>query len=437
MLYDYLSLKNFLRKSKDESIIKFYNKFYKRFLYLNKKFNFAEDFDKKFIFSQLKNILKKKKKGKLHLIPIGLKDIINTQNLKTSFGLPGMKNFTPGNNARLVDDLIESDSLIFTKTTTAEFAVHFIDKKKNINPYHKDSIAGTSSTGSAIAVAIDALPITIGTQTGGSILRPASYCGIIGFKPTFGAIDRTGVLKTNDSLDTVGIFSKSIIAIEDTFNTLSRFNNDYPWTKNYLENLKKFKKRRSHKVGIFNKNFKLINNFDKRILDFTNQFLKKNSNLKIFEINNHLNLISKIHHHHDIIYRKSLHYYSDKSGLINKRISQELKNYLFYGKKISAKNYLKSLDFKSHCNKIFDNFFHDNYDFIIVPTTSSIAPRIREYEKNDTCLIWSFLGYPCITLPIKKKSINKMPFGLMIIANKYNDLSLLNFSKNIYKKLNV
>ena len=255
--------------------------------------------------------------------------------------------------------------------------------------------------------------------------------------PTFGAIDRTGVLKTNDSLDTVGIFSKSIIGIEDTFSTLSRFNNDYPWTKNYLENLKKFKKKRSHKVGIFNKNFKLISNFDKRILDFTNRFLKKNSNLKIFEINKHLNLISKIHRHHDIIYRKSLHYYSNKSGLINKKISRELKNYLFYGKKISAKNYLKSLDFKSNCNKVFDTFFYDNYDFIIIPTTSSVAPRIREREKNDTCLIWSFLGYPCITLPVKKKNINKMPFGLMIIANKYNDLSLLNFSKNIYKKLNV
>ncbi len=410
MSNNYLSLKNFLRKSKDDAIIKFYKNFYKRFLYLNKKFNFAEHFDKKFIFSQLKTILKKKKKNLLYLIPIGLKDVINTQNLKTSFGLSGMKNFTPGNNARLVDDLIENNALIFTKTTTAEFAVHFIDKKKNINPHHKDFIAGTSSTGSAIAVAIDALPITIGTQTGGSILRPASYCGIIGFKPTFGAIDRTGVLKTNDSLDTVGIFSKSIIGIEDTFSTLSRFNNDYPWTKNYLENLKKFKKKRSHKVGIFNKNFKLISNFDKRILDFTNRFLKKNSNLKIFEINKHLNLISKIHRHHDIIYRKSLHYYSNKSGLINKKISRELKNYLFYGKKISAKNYLKSLDFKSNCNKVFDTFFYDNYDFIIIPTTSSVAPRIREREKNDTCLIWSFLGYPCITLPVKKKKYKQNAF---------------------------
>lgn len=437
MLYDYLSIKKYLRKSSNDKIIKFYNNFYKRFTVLNKKFNFAEDFDKKLILNQVKKILKNEKKGKLFLIPIGFKDIINTKDLKTSFGLPGMKNFTPGNNARLVDDIIEEDGIVFSKTSTAEFAVHFINKSKNINPINKNYIAGTSSTGSAIAVATGSLPITIGTQTGGSILRPASYCGIIGFKPTFGAIDRTGVLKTNDLLDTVGIFSKSINGIEDTFNTLSRYNKDYPWTEKYITNFKKYKKKKSFKIGMFNKNFSLIKNFDQKIVNFIYELTKKYSKMRIYEINKNLDLISKIHFHHNIIYRKSLHYYSNKSGLINKKISKELKNYLFYGKKISARKYLNSINYKEYCNKVFDNYFKNNYDFIIVPTTYSIAPKKKELEKRDTCLIWSFLGYPCITLPLKDDKIYKMPFGLMIIANKYDDKSLLNFSKSIYKKLDV
>ena len=73
--------------------------------------------------------------------------------------------------------------------------MHFINKKFNLNPHDKKHIAGTSSTGSAISVAIGALPLALGTQTAGSIIRPASYCGVYGFKPTYGSIDRTGILK--------------------------------------------------------------------------------------------------------------------------------------------------------------------------------------------------------------------------------------------------
>ena len=91
----------------------------------------------------------------------------------------------------MVDKIIENGGIVFSKTKCAEFAVHHIGKKFNRNPYNNNHIAGTSSTGSAISVSVDALPITIGTQTAGSIIRPASFCGVYGFKPTYGAIDRT------------------------------------------------------------------------------------------------------------------------------------------------------------------------------------------------------------------------------------------------------
>ena len=96
-------------------------------------------------------------------------------------------------------------ALSFGKTITAEFAVHALNA--TLNPYDVSKTPGTSSSGSAVAVALGIVPFALGTQTAGSIIRPASFCGVWGFKPSFGLIPRTGVLKTTDSLDTVGFFS--------------------------------------------------------------------------------------------------------------------------------------------------------------------------------------------------------------------------------------
>ena len=112
--------------------------------------------------------------------------------MDTKFGLKSRKNFRSGNDARVVSKIIDNCGIIFSKLTCAEFAVHFIDKKREQNPLNKNFISGTSSTGSAVSVAAGALPVALGTQTAGSILRPSSYCGVIGFKPTYGSIDRIG-----------------------------------------------------------------------------------------------------------------------------------------------------------------------------------------------------------------------------------------------------
>ena len=110
-----------------------------------------------------------------------------------------------GNNARVIDNLICSGAHIIGKTVTAEFAVHSLNE--TLNPHDITKTPGTSSSGSAVAVQIGNVPFALGSQTAGSIIRPASFCGVWGFKPSFGLIPRTGVLKTTDTLDTVGILS--------------------------------------------------------------------------------------------------------------------------------------------------------------------------------------------------------------------------------------
>ena len=126
-------------------------------------------------------------------IPIGIKDIFNTAELPTQMGSPIWKDFTPGNDARAVYHLKRQGANVVGKTVTAEFAVHALNE--TLNPYDVARTPGTSSSGSAVAVALGTVPFATGTQTAGSIIRPASFCGIYGCKPSFGFIpDRKSVV---------------------------------------------------------------------------------------------------------------------------------------------------------------------------------------------------------------------------------------------------
>ena len=144
--------------------------------------------------------------GELCGVPIGIKDTFNTQDMPTSMGSPIWEGFRPGNDARVVFYLRQADGVIAGKTVTAEFAVHA--PGKTVNPHAPGYSPGTSSSGSAAAVAAHMVPLALGTQSAGSIIRPASYCGVYGFKPSFGLVPRTGILKTTDTLDTVGVFAR-------------------------------------------------------------------------------------------------------------------------------------------------------------------------------------------------------------------------------------
>ena len=147
----------------------------------------------------------------LNGIPFGIKDIFNTQVMPTTMGSPIWAGFVAGNNARSVDSILRKGALSFGKTITAEFAVHALNA--TLNPYDVSKTPGTSSSGSAVAVALGIVPFALGTQTAGSIIRPASFCGVWGFKPSFGLIPRTGVLKTTDSLDTVGFSINKLLLL--------------------------------------------------------------------------------------------------------------------------------------------------------------------------------------------------------------------------------
>jgi amidase len=141
-------------------------------------------------------------------IPVGVKDIINTRGIPTRMGSRIFANHVPQQSAWVVRRLEALGGLVMGKTVTTEFA--WQQPGKTRNPWKPSHTPGGSSSGSAAAVAAGFVPVAIGTQTLGSVIRPAAFCGVVGYKPSFGAISRNGIHPFSATLDTVGVFARSV-----------------------------------------------------------------------------------------------------------------------------------------------------------------------------------------------------------------------------------
>ena len=147
-------------------------------------------------------------RGPLHGIPVGVKDIVDTLALPTRMGSPAFASYAPAANAACVTRLSAAGGYVFGKTVTTELA--FMHPGKTRNPWNARHTPGGSSQGSAAAVAAGQVPGALGTQTNGSIIRPAAYCGVVGFKPSLGSIPFRGASLFSETLDTLGTFTRSV-----------------------------------------------------------------------------------------------------------------------------------------------------------------------------------------------------------------------------------
>ena len=168
--------------------------------------------DKKLLLEKADEADNHRKSGKpmgpLHGIPVALKDIIGTYDMPTECGTVLRKGRTQSQNAEIVDILKSSGAIIMGKTATSELA--FLAPPATRNPHDLTRTPGGSSSGSAAVIATHMAPLSIGSQTGGSVIRPASYCGVVGYKPSYGLISRNGVLRTSYYLDHIGVFGKTV-----------------------------------------------------------------------------------------------------------------------------------------------------------------------------------------------------------------------------------
>jgi len=404
-----------------ECILKYkkYNNFYKPLVTFNEE-SIIKQASKSSNLIAKSNLIRP-----LEAIPIGIKDIFNTIDFPTQMGSEIWKNFMPGNDARCVDSLKRSGGIIGGKTVTAEFAVHSLNE--TLNPYDTKLTPGTSSSGSAVSVLLGIFPVTIGTQTAGSIIRPASFCGVYGFKPSFGIIPRTGMLKTTDSLDTIGFFVSHQKNMRIVLDAIRVHGINYPYSFNAFTNKKRQEKRKLDrwKVGFVKTH----------TWKFADHEIKSNLEKFISEISNNgaIDLketdlppeISESHRLHEIIYNKSLSYYFKEEYKQKEFVSIEMNKLIENGNLINPKDYQEALVFQAKLQETMDIFMQD-FDVLISLSTTTTAPPRGEKERPDPSLIWTFLHLPSINIP-KFYSSKKLPFGIQFISRKYNDYLLLNF----------
>jgi len=167
--------------------------------------------DPKHVLAQAHECDRLQRKSALHGVPVAIKDIIDTCDMPAEYGSPIYTGHRPRADAACVAALRKAGAVIMGKTVTTEFAMRHPNKTHN--PHNLAHTPGGSSSGSAAGVADHMMPLGLGTQTGGSVLRPSSYCGVVGFKPSFNIINRVGVKPNSESLDTVGLIARGVADI--------------------------------------------------------------------------------------------------------------------------------------------------------------------------------------------------------------------------------
>ncbi len=361
-------------------------------------------------------------------VPVGVKDIFNTYDMPTQMGSPIWKDFTPGNDARVVHYLRMAQAIIPGKTVTAEFAVHTPGPTRN--PHNPDYMAGTSSTGSAVAVAANMVPIAIGTQTAGSTIRPASYTGVFGYKPSFGLLPRTAMLKTTDSLDTVGMFARSARDLRLLFDVMRVHGVDYPIIDKMLSDPERQTKSGQWKIGVFRgPKWDHAEKYAQEQLFAFAETLAADADILVEEVVLPESL-DKVHKIQAIIYDRTLAYYFKDEFQQKTLVSKTMYEIIDRGNQISLEQYLQALEDQAQIAKELDRFFVENeFDILLDLSTGGEALKgLQSEDRPDNCLIWTFCGIPAINLPAFIGP-TRLPFGAQVIARRYNDYLLLSFAE--------
>lgn len=361
--------------------------------------------------------------GPLHGVPVGLKDIVDTKDLPTENGSVIFKNRQPDADAALVDRLREAGAIILGKTVTTEMA--FMHPSKTHNPHNLAHTPGGSSSGSAAAVAAFHVPLAIGTQTNGSVIRPASYCGTYGFKPTRGTISRRGVLQTSKSLDQIGVFARSMEDVALMSDVLGSYDPS--------DELSFARPRPSALAGYraevpVEPDFVWLDmSYDDRIAEDRREGFNELRDAlggrveRIPAPKSFANLVEsqRIIHQYEFV-----RHLSDVIDTRLDDISDTLQAIIKSGQSISDDHYAEAIGYMEASSDFFDNFFHD-YDAVLAPSAPGEAP-LMEVGTGDPIFstIWNLAGLPCLTLPLMVGAQN-LPIGVQLIGAREHDDRLM------------
>lgn len=361
--------------------------------------------------------------GSLHGVPVGLKDIIDTKDQPTERGTLIFKNRTPDTDATIVNRLREEGAVILGKTVTTELA--FMHAADTSNPHNVAHSPGGSSSGSAAAVAGFHVPLAIGTQTNGSVIRPASFCGVYGFKPSRGIVSRNGLLQTSNSLDQVGVFGRTLEDVALLSDAIGCYDS---------QDEKSYTRHRPHMLEGARKEVEIepeLAWFDLPFSDRLSQDSKEAFEEVISALGERVTRIEapetftglvdtqRIIHEYEICQHQS-----DVFDNHWDKISSTLKPIIERGRKIPKDEYEHALDVMGQTESFLAEFFLD-YDAILTPSSTGEAPLINEGTGDPIfCTLWTLAGLPCVNLPLMVGS-NGLPIGIQLVGSYEFDDRLL------------
>lgn len=370
--------------------------------------------------------------GMLFGVPVGVKDVFNTHDMPTEMGSPIYAGYKPGNDARVVSNLRRAQAIMAGKTVTAEFAVHHPGPTRN--PYDAARTPGTSSSGSAVAVATSMVPVALATQTAGSIIRPASYCGVFGFKPSFGLVARTGVLKTTDTLDTIGWLARSVDDLALMLETARVRGHNYPVSEAGLaDRVAHAPKDRPWRVGLVEAPVDRYQ--DPAVRDGLRALGRRleghGATVLPFPLPAPL---TRAHDVHQVIYDCVLAYYFKPEWAAKRQVfSDRLGEMIERGLNIPLERYQAALAEQVAMARVFDEAVQ-SVDVLLAASTAGEAPvGLDAIDPPDTCLIWTLCGAPSLSLPLLTGSTG-LPVGVQAVARRFGDYPLLDFARFLHRR---
>lgn len=374
--------------------------------------------------------------GRMAGVPVAVKDIFNTDDMPTEHGSGNWdwKAYTPGNDARVVTSLKREGAIMAGKAVTAELAVHSPGATKN--PYDVRRTPGTSSSGSAVAVATGMCPIALASQTAGSTIRPASFCGIYGYKASFGVLPRTAMLKTTDSLDTVGMMARCVDDIGLMFDIMRVKDRNYPIVYREFQKMERLSiGDRPWKVG-FVQGPKTNNR--SQILDTQMQKLKGDlQNLGCEVIDFILpSEFEQAHECHEKIYNKALSYYFKREWNIDSsKFTSHMAEMIEKGLETPFEDYDQALKIQTKLADVMDKKLMDSCDVIIDVSSNQEAPLENDMTiQPDHNLVYTMCYTPAIGLPMFKGE-DGLPVGVQCVARRFDDYKLIYFAKFLEENL--
>lgn len=364
--------------------------------------------------------------GPLAGIPVAIKDIIDTADYPTENGTPVFAGRQPDADASVVSQLKAAGAIIFGKTVTTELA--FFGPGKTKNPHDPSRTPGGSSSGSAAAVADFQVPLALGTQTAGSLIRPASYCGAIGFKPTFGAVSRTGVLAQSEPLDTVGGYARSVDDIALMMHAISNFDAadaDMKQGTTFPNPPLHAPARAPRFAFVKSPAWPNADAATQRAYEYFASIF--GSQAEVFETPLPPDFDGSLRLQQIVQFSDIAKNYGPIADANPDRVSGKLKEIIAEGRTFSNADYRAA---RADRDPLYESLqpLLSHYDAIITPAAPGVALQGLSATGSPMFnALWTYLGMPCISLPLL--NIDGLPLGLQIVAARDSDGRLLEIAK--------